>query len=136
MNRKWMLGIAAALLCGCGAKYWNPTPEQMADAEKLAKFCVLQKICDQVGSPVATGVKLDAAGLPQEYPIAFTVGGTLYSRLRMKFSGEIRAGDHLVHVLYFDPGKVPDWDANPRAAPGFAVTVDLDKRTADREGGR
>ena len=136
MNRKWMLGIVAALLCGCGAKYWNPSPEQMVDAEKLAKFCVLQQVCDQAGTPAATGVKLDAAGLPQEYPIAFTVGGTLYSRLRMKFSGELRAGAHLVHVMYFDPAKVADWETNPKAVPGFKVTVDLDTRTANRDGGR
>ena len=125
-------GLAAG--CGLGKKYWVPTAEQMAEAETIAKYHVFTQMGDQAGPEAAAGLARDANGLPEEYPIAFTIRGTPYSRYRTKFWGGITKGVKLVHVLYFDPTAIPDWDKNPDAAGEFpacfSVSVDVDARKA------
>ncbi|OQW96108.1 MAG: hypothetical protein BWK77_06410 [Verrucomicrobia bacterium A1] len=130
------LAVAAMLAAGCGLgkKHWVPTGEQMVEAEKIAKLHIFKSIGDQAGTPAAAGLALDATGLPKEYPIAFTIGGTPYSRYRFKYWGGIAKGVKLVHVQYFDPTVIPDWEKDP-AAKGefpahFSVAVDVEKRRA------
>lgn len=130
------LAVAAMLAAGCGLgkKYWVPTGEQMVEAEKVAKLHVFTSIGDQAGPKAAAGLVPDATGLPKEYPIAFTIGGTPYSRYRFKYWGGIAKGVKLVHVQYFDPTAIPDWEKDPNATGGFpahfSVAVDLEKRRA------
>ncbi len=129
--------LAAVLLaagCGLGKKYWVPTADQMAEAEKIAKFHVFTAIGDQAGPQAAAGLALDETGLPKEYPIAFTIGGTPYSRYRFKYWGGITKGVQLVHVQYFDPTAIPDWDKVSDASGPFpayfTVSVDVAARRA------
>lgn len=130
------LAVAAMLTAGCGLgkKYWVPTGEQMVEAEKIAKLHIFKSIGDQAGTPAAAGLVLDATGLPKEYPIAFTIGGTPYSRYRFKYWGGIAKGVKLVHVQYFDPTEIPDWEKDANATgefpAHFTVSVDVQGRRA------
>lgn len=121
-----------ALACGCGdlgRRYWTPTPDQLAAAERIAKFHVFTNLSDQAGPASLGKVTMGPDGLPQEYPIAFTIGGTPYSRYRTRFWGGLTKGRRLVHVEYFDPTAIPDWER--RAEPAgefpafFRVSVDV-----------
>ena len=136
-RRDWILraaaGATAALAAaGCGKRFWEPTREQMAEAEAIAKFHVLQHLSDQAGSATVAAVKTDASGLPAEYPIAFTIGQTPYARFRMKYWGGKVQGVKVVHVEYFDPTRLPDWEQSEEFKepyPGhFTVAVDLAAR--------
>ncbi len=122
----WAAAVLAA--AGCAPRYWVPTREQMGRAEYLAKGYVLRELSDQAGTPAA-----DIAFLPQGgtvFPVLFTVGGTPYARYRVKFWGG-RAGDRrVVHVQYFDPVRLPEWDRTDTADGAFpayfSVAVDVD----------
>ena len=135
-RREWILcvtaGAAALAPAGCGKRFWEPTREQMAGAEAVAKLHVLQHLSDQAGSAAVAAVKLDASGLPVEYPIAFTIGQTPYARFRMKYWGGKVQGVKVVHVEYFDPTRLPDWEQSEEFKepyPGhFTVAVDLAAR--------
>ena len=104
----------------------------LAEAEAIAKFHVLQHLSDQAGSATVAAVKTDASGLPAEYPIAFTIGQTPYARFRMKYWGGKVQGVKVVHVEYFDPTRLPDWEQSEEFKepyPGhFTVAVDLASR--------
>lgn len=135
-RREWMGMLAAGGLAaaagGCAKRFWEPTREQMAEAEKIAKLHVLQNLGDQAGTPAATDVKLGADGLPVEYPIAFTIGRTPYARFRAKYWGGTIKGVKVVHVEFFDPTLVPDWESLVEFTapyPGhFTVSVDVAAR--------
>jgi len=129
--------LAAAVLaagCGLGRKYWVPTADQMAEAERIAKFHVFKAIGDQAGPEAAAGLATGPDGLPKEYPIAFTIGGTPYSRYRFKYWGGITKGVQLIHVQYFDPIAIPGWEKDPDATGAFpahfTVSVDVAGRRA------
>lgn len=132
-RREWMTVLAAggvaAAAAGCAKPFWDPTREQMAEAEKIAKLYVLQNLSDQTGTPAVTGVKLGADGLPVEYPIAFTIGRTPYSRYRAKYWGDTVKGVRVIRVELFDPTRVTDWETTmdfTSPYPGhFTVSVDL-----------
>lgn len=123
---------AAALACGCGdwgRRYWTPTPDQLEAAERIAKFHVFTNLSDQAGPAALAKVTVGPDGLPQEYPIAFTIGGRPYSRYRTRFWGGITKGRRLVHVEYFDPTTIPDWERQAEPAGEFPaffrVSVDV-----------
>jgi len=125
-----LLAAVGAVGCGdLGRRYWTPTPDQLAAAERIAKFHVLTNLSDQAGPQVLSKVTLAEDGLPREYPIAFTIGGTPYSRYRTKLWGGITRGRRLIHVEYFDPNAVPDWERQDEPTAGFPaffrVSVDV-----------
>ncbi len=133
----WLGQLAAALAVvalagGCGdlgRRYWTPTPDQLAAAERIAKFHVFTNLSDQAGPAALGKVTMGPDGLPQEYPIAFTIGGTPYSRYRTRFWGGITKGRRLVHVEYFDPTAIPDWERRSEPVGEFPaffrVSVDV-----------
>ncbi len=129
-----LVAVALAAGCGLGKKYWVPTADQMAEAERIAKLHVFTAIGDQAGPQAAAGLTLGDDGLPKEYPVAFTIGGTPYSRYRFKYWGGITKGVKLVHVQYFDPTALPDWEKDPNATGDFpahfTVSVDVAGRRA------
>ncbi|MCX7818084.1 MAG: hypothetical protein N2652_02580 [Kiritimatiellae bacterium] len=127
-----LLAAATALAVGCGdfgRRYWTPTPEQRSAAERIAKFHVFTNLSDQAGPGALTKVTLGPDGLPRDYPIAFTIGGTPYARYRTRFWGGIVRGRRLVHVEYFDPAAIPDWERRDEPAAEFPaffrVSVDV-----------
>ncbi len=132
----FLSGLSCLLLSGCGRRFWNPSPDQMAEAERIAKHYVLREVSDQAGTPFATAVKLGSDGLPSEYPVAFTIQQTPYARYRTKFWGARRKGARIVNVQYFDPTAIPHWDSGPDVSgeyPAFfEIAVDIDQRTATR----
>ena len=91
------------------------------------------------GSATVAGVKTDASGLPVEYPIAFTIGQTPYARFRMKYWGGKVQGVKVVHVEYFDPTRLPDWEQSEEfkepypGAEAATITVSISRPT--RAGG-
>ncbi len=136
-----ILGRAAAIAllvgaAGCGdlgKRYWTPTAEQLRQAEQIAKFHVFTNLSDQAGPGALARVTPGADGLPAEYPLAFTIGGTPYSRFRTKYWGAIRRGARVVHVQYFDPTAIPDWDRREDARGEFPAFFEV---IVDVAGGR
>lgn len=125
-------GVLALWAAGCGdlgRRYWTPTPDQLKAAEQIAKFHVFTNLSDQAGPTALSKLVLGAEGLPREYPIAFTIGGTPYVRYRTRMWGGITKGRRLIHIEYFDPSAIPDWER--RAEPAgefpayFRVSVDV-----------
>ncbi len=124
------LALASLLASGCGKRYWTPAETDRAVAEQHAKLQVWARLSDHAAQ--APALDLDpATGLPRSYPLNFTIGGTPFSRYRLKFWGGIHDGRKLVHVQYFDPQKIPDWEK--KNAKGlfpayFEVVVDPSTR--------
>ena len=139
--RRSLCVMAAALVislsCGCGKKYWEPTVAERVQAEEVARLHVYRELSDQAREGRAESLVLDpATGLPKEYPIAFTLGGTPYARYRQKYWGGIRKGVKYVHVQYFDATRITDWE-KPEATGAFpahfSVAVDLAGRKAETD---
>lgn len=132
MRKRWQVGwiVALALAAGCGKRYWTPSEADRAIAEQHAKLQVWARLSDQAER--APALDLDpATGLPRAYPVLFTVRGTPVSRYRLKFWGSVKDGRKLVHVQYFDPQKIPDWEKKNAHAPFpafFEVVVDPSTR--------
>ena len=106
----WAVAVALAA-AGCGKRYWSPAEADRTIAEQHAKLQVWSQLSDQSRTAQAPALDLDpATGLPRSYPVLFTIRGTPFSRYRLKFWGGIHDGRKLVHVQYFDPQKVPDWE--------------------------
>lgn len=126
------VALAALAGAGCGdfgRRYWTPTADQLRIAEQIAKFHVFTNLSDQAGPAAVSKVTLGENGLPSEYPVAFTIGETPYVRYRTKLWGAIRRGIRVIHVQYFDPSAIPDWERRD-AATGefpawFEVVVDV-----------
>lgn len=130
MSLRFRLALVALLFTtACGRRYWVPGPDQTRQAEAVAKLYALQYLSDQAGQPEWMRLSYSPENPEIEYPIAFTFGGTPYSRYRIKYWGGRAKGRRLIHVLYFDPRKVENWE--DEAAEGefpdhFRVAVDID----------
>ncbi len=141
MRTRWVAGCVAvgllALTTGCGKKYWEPSVAEREQAERIARYHVYRELSDQAREGRTVPLALDpATGLPKDYPIAFTIGGTPYARYRIKHWGGIRKGVKEVHVLYFDTSKIPGWEApeaSGRYPDYFSVAVDVAARTASTD---
>jgi hypothetical protein len=130
MSLTFRCAIAALLLTSaCGRRYWVPEPEHTRQAEAVAKLYALQFLSDQAGRAEWMGLAYTPDGPEIEYPIAFTFGGTPYSRYRQKFWGGMDKGRRIVHVMYFDPYKIENWEeekAQGDFPAHFQISVDLD----------
>lgn len=120
---------ALCLTAACGRRYWVPEPEQIRQAEAVAKLYALQYLSDQAGRPEWMKLEYAPGGPEIDYPIAFTFGGVPYSRYRLKYWGGMDKGRRIVHVMYFDPNKIENWEdekAKGDFPAHFQVSVDLD----------
>lgn len=125
---RWAL-VALLFTTACGRRYWVPTAGQTQQAEAVAKLYALQYLSDQAGQPEWMKLSYSSKNQTVEYPIAFTFGGTPYSRYRVKYWGGMQKGARLIHVLYFDPRKIENWeaaDAEGEFPAHFRVDVDID----------
>ncbi|MDZ4199888.1 MAG: hypothetical protein U1E27_11465 [Kiritimatiellia bacterium] len=125
-------GLALILVAGCARKYWEPSQEQMQKAEAVAKFYALQSLSDQAGTPAIKDLVFSPDGPPVNYPIAFTFGGTPYVRYQQKFWGGLNQGTRLIHVMYFDPNRIRNWEAEEATGEfpaHFSIAVDIDALT-------
>lgn len=130
ISRAFVLTLVLALASSCAKKHWVPNAEQLKQAESVAKLHALQVLSDQAGTPEVMELAFTLEGPEIEYPVLFTFRYTPYSRYRVKYWGDHRKGVKRIHVLYFNPALIPDWE-NPEVLDGefpghFSVIVDMD----------
>lgn len=135
MSLTFRCAMAALLLTtACGRRYWVPEPEHTRQAEAVAKLYALQNLSDQAGRAEWADLAYNPEGPEIDYPIAFTFGGTPYSRYLLKYWGGMKQGRRIVHVLYFDPHKIENWrdeDATGEFPAHFQISVDIDALKVD-----
>jgi len=131
---KIRLGIVLlGLLIGavsCTKNNWVPNAEELKTAESIAKLYALQTLSDQAGTPDVMALHFTPGGPDVIYPIAFSFNYTPYSRFRQKFWGDHFKGAKRIHVLYFNPADIPNWEQadilSGEFPAHFSVTVDMD----------